>query len=135
MNKKEIDKLIPQAYQALIDLNVAKLNKNKYVYEISSTFKGYISNFGAAITMGSFKAAIAFFSRPNDNNRTKEDRSCLAKAIYYLITGKEETKDNNLLTWACEDELNEQEKREQVLNCVIALKLAMNRFKIPETEE
>ncbi len=128
MNKQEIDRLIPIAYEALKEVGIAE-EKNDH-FEIVSTFRGYISSFGAAITMGSFKAAIAFFSK---EGKTKEKRFLLVDAIYYVLKKEkpctEKGKETNLMKEVlnCKDETK---LKEEVLNASIALKLAMNMYTI-----
>ena len=82
MNKAVIDDLIPKAYTALEDFGIAN-NKG----EIIKTFRGYISSFGAAIVMGSLRAAIAFNSKNKD---TGLERNRLMMIIYYLVTNSKE---------------------------------------------
>ncbi len=129
MNKKEIDKLIPIAYESLKAVGIAKcLNDGEY--SISKTFRGYISSFGAAITMGSFKAAVVYFSK-DTTGKTNDDRFLLVDSIYYVLKNKKPDKDN-LITLACGCDTVESENKlkEEVINAAIAIKLAMNMYKL-----
>ncbi len=125
MNKKEIDRLIPLASQALVACGIAGKDPAGH-YQIPKAFRGYISSFGAAITMGSLRSAVAFFSR--DSNKTKEPRGLLMNAIYMLLTAKTATESENLLTYVCAEQASEALLKEQILNSAIALKLAMNLY-------
>ncbi len=123
MNKKEIDRMIPLAYEALKSCGMAK-NDDTGNYTIPRAFRGYISSFGAAITMGSLCSAVAFFSRESGN--TKEPRGLMMNAIYQLLEGKSATEQENLLSLVCENRIPEDVLKESILNAAIALKLAMN---------
>ncbi len=123
MNKKEIDRLIPLAYQALIDCGIAQKD-DEAGYRMAKTFRGYIAGFGAALTMGSITSAVAFFSR--DSKNTKEPRGLMMKAIYLLLRGEMPTEQDNLLKYVCSNQVPEAQLKEQILNAAIALKLAMN---------
>ncbi len=122
MNKQAIDKYIPMAYKVLEDTKIAKNG------EINKTFRSYISSFGAAITMGSLRAAVAFFSK--DGADSKEDKALLMKAVYKLIPKKDGINAPNLLAYICDQNINEAEVKEDILNAAIALKLAMNMYKL-----
>lgn len=132
MNKKRIEELIPKAYEALKNAGIAKLNEDTKLTEISKTFRGYISSFGAAIAMGSLKAAIAFYSKQEG---ALKSRDTLIKIIYVLINDNSNVTDfNNIPQTALYDYVdkapNESEVKEEIYNAAIALKLAMNLYKI-----
>lgn len=131
MNKKIIDDLIPRAYKALEEFGVAARNKKTNALEIDKTFRGYISSFGAAVAMGSLKAAVAFYSQ---QNKAMKDRDTLIKIIYALITGSrsDEITQTSLFEYI-EDKISkgkESEVKEEIYNAAIAVKLAMNLYKL-----
>jgi len=126
MNKAEIDRYLPQAYLALQEFGIAKSGK------VSGTFRGYISSFGASITMGSLRAAIAFHSQQNN---ALLPRDSLMKALYYLITepaSVAEVESTSLLRYVFDHPEKEAEITEHIYNASIALKLAMNMYVIAE---
>ena len=132
MNKKSINDNIGIAYDALRECKIAEGNK------INKTFRGQISTFGAAVTMGSLLPAIAFFS---DDGGSSVKRTKLLNAIYYVIkkSKNENVSANNLnvtdlfkYVRSCKE--NEDQCKEDVLNAAIALKLAMNMYELIEAD-
>ena len=79
MNKKRVDQWIPKAKEALEAVGIAEKGK------ISKGFRGQIASFGAAVVMGSFKSAVAFFSK---NGGSKTEREKLVEAMYFVIKGE-----------------------------------------------
>ena len=125
MNKRKVEALLPQALAALNDTHCRIVENNK----ISKTYRGQISSFGAAITMGSFKAAVAFFSVKADNG-TGVDRSRLIAAMNFIVHGQWKDPSDilkNILNLSG-NQLNEE--REAFINAALALKLAMNAFEL-----
>lgn len=128
MNKNKINQEMQLAYEALAETGIA--NKKG---EIEKNFRGQISSFGAAITMGSLLAAIAFFSK--DAN-AEVSRSKLLDAVLYVLkkqgTVKEETA--GLFDYAQEyvEQGMEAVCREEIINAAIAIKLAMNLYTLVE---
>lgn len=120
MNKKTIDAYLPKAYKLLSDSCVAENN------EMPKMFRGYISSFGAAITMGSLKAAVAAYSAQGG---AKNPRENLVKIIYALICEKEYKDVGNKDLYDYVVELNDDKMaKEKILNAAIAVKLAMNMY-------
>ncbi len=119
MNKKWIDDHIDNAYRALKHVEIVKNGK------IDKTYRGQLSTFGAAITMGSLLPAIAFFSTDGESS---VDRSKLLKAIARVLN------QNNLYDYAQKkiNEGNANSCKEEILNAAIALKLAMNLYEFTE---
>ena len=127
MNKKRVDQWVGTARDALIYCGIAKNGK------IDKNFRSQISAFGAAVIMGSFKAAVAFYSKQGNADT---DRSALLKAIYYIINGKEaynnlhghhKTPGELIFDSVCAaDDLDAMQAA--YLDASIALKLAMNFF-------
>lgn len=123
MNKKEVNLMLADAHKAIKDHIQEKNGK------VKSGFWGQISSFGAAITGGSLPAAILFFS---EKGGAEVDRSKIVKAIYYILNKKEGVIDNtmkSLFDYVKDYEgPKKKEKKENVINAAIALKLALNLF-------
>ena len=129
MNKNRVDQYLPRAIEAL-DSEHCKISNVKG--ELSKTFRGQISSFGAAITMGSFKAAVAFLASDSQNESSKISRSKLLQAIDYVIDSKlDKPRDAKTI---CIDIFNERDAgkinaiEEKYIDASIALKLAMNAY-------
>jgi CRISPR-associated protein Cmr5 len=82
-----VDHLIGRAVGILRDVGIVQEDENNKLY-ILKTFRGQISSFGAAITMGSLTSAVAFYS---DKGGSDTDRYRLMNAIYLLVEEDEET--------------------------------------------
>ena len=80
MNKREIDRLLPKAYEAIKAYQISDKDNN-----LSKTFRGQISAFGASVSMGSLLSAVAFFSAKGSS---EVERPRLMKAVYELMTGE-----------------------------------------------
>ena len=129
MDKKKVDALIPMAVDVLKDVGIANDNN-----EINRAFRGQISTFGAAIINGSLISAVAFFS--NDSESVKVKRSKLMDAIYMLIkNNKDNIEKNALFSYVKDTTEPEMDKREKIINAAIALKLAMNIYKLSGNED
>lgn len=140
MDKRKVDQMIPIALQALVNENCnireKENEKEVFVNKIKKTYRSQISSFGAAVTMGSFKAAIAFFSKDVEKGIS---RSELIRAMYYIIHYAE-GQDNDRNWKTAEAILGEiisisdrdtlSKTKESFLNASIALKLAMNAFEL-----
>lgn len=127
MNKKEVDRMLPKAY-TVINETIAENGR------VESGFRGQISTFGAAITMGSLLSTVSFFSEQAGG---AVDRAQITKAICQIIG--ETTNDQVDLFDFLKGEIypaghysweKEQYYKEKVVNAVIALKLALNLFDI-----
>ena len=126
MNKTAIDRNLSYAYQGIID---AKISQNG---KVNKSYRGQISTLGAAITMGSVKSAICFFSEKANNN-SDVDRSKLLDAIYYVLRNSEDTKEKyknveNLKSYVLNSDSDKEALKEDIVNAAIAIKLAMNLF-------
>ncbi|MBO7254714.1 MAG: hypothetical protein J6V36_05375 [Clostridia bacterium] len=107
--------------------------KKNYYGTIPKTFRGHISSFGAAVTMGSFKAAVAFFSQQAG---AKVERHALLETMYYITN----ITDNSWKSAQkiAEEIINKTDKAEinkmkdDFINASLALKLAMNAFELVE---
>lgn len=139
MNKHEIDRLLPDAYNAILTGGFIKDGK------IDPAFRSQISAYGAAVANGSLLAATAFFSKKGNAD---VDRSLLMNAINELMCGRyiqdgQKKKDNLFATitalQAEKKDVAENEKRylqniikEQVMMCATALKLSFNLFNLED---
>jgi len=121
-DKGRIDRLIPLAYTALADVGIAEKGA------VKKTWNGQISTFGAAITMGSLQSAVAYFS-----NAAKGDvnRTLLLKAIRFLLEKGLEYKP---IEWENISAASPTIQRD-VLNCAVALKLAMNLYRLDTNDD
>ena len=120
IDKARVDKLISEAPKALEDAKIAidgKLDKG---------YRGQISAFGAAISMGSVLSAVAFFNKDgsdkdHDDQRKESNysRSKLMRAIELLLKQKK----NSLPEYT-----QQKEAKSEILHAAIALKLAMSLY-------
>ena len=120
MNKKRVDQWIPKAKEALEKVGIAKEG------QIPKGFRGQIASFGAAVVMGSFKSAVAFFAKKGSS---KTERQKLLEAMYYVMTDGETSED--IFAEICKAEKDWQN---DFIDASIALKLAMNFFELTTKE-
>lgn len=137
MNKKRVDTLLPQAYEILKNDCVGIASKGK----INKAYRGQIASFGSAMMNGSLLSAVAFFSVPAKKKGISREK--LMKAIYCLIhQEKNEEELEKLMRGEPFQALFEEVKKaknthqikEEVENCAIALKLAMNLYQLIDDE-
>lgn len=122
MNKKYIDQMIPVAYEKLESCKIAENGI------INKAFRGQISSFGAAMTTGSLLATVAFFQ---NQGSAVVHREYLNKAIFEMIKQVEGTgSSNNLYEYVQQN--NSIETKEKIVDCAIAIKLAMNLYGFKE---
>jgi len=124
MNKKRVDEWIPKAKEALQKFGIATKDG-----KINSTYRGQISAFGAAIIMGSFKSAIAFYSNKGSSDT---ERPALIRAMYYIVT--DEIKDISEIYDSIIKTADVKQLQEKFVDASIALKLAMNFFDMGKKE-
>lgn len=124
MNKERVNEWIPKAYEAIREV---KIEENGMV---DKSFRGQISTFGAAISMGSLSAAIAFFS---DAGSASVDRTKLMKALNRMLNPKGSS-DFYFYVKDRIDKGQEEQCREDVIHAAIALKLAMNLYPLKDKE-
>ena len=123
MNKQRVNDWIASAAKALEEVGVVKDG------EFNSTFRGQISTFGAAVTMGSLKAAVAFFSQQGNASVHREQ---LLQAMYCVIKG-EIKEPKEIFQYICQND--NVQTRDQFIDAAIALKLAMNLYHRVEEEK
>lgn len=121
MNKQLVDSLLFPAAEKLEKYDIVQNGK------ISKTFRGQISTFGAAVSMGSLLSAVAFFSAKGG---ASVDRQNLMKAINHLLIQEFEYEEREVLmdTLRNAKSKSPQQKKQDVVHCAIALKLAMNLY-------
>lgn len=132
-NKIRTDSYIPEAIKALEACDIAKDGK------IDSSYRGQISSFGAAVTIGSFKQAVAFFAQDAKSGDSKINRSDLILAIDYVInpgkyTEEKITNKKDKINVIKEDILKMKDPAElkalenRYLDAAVALKVAMGVY-------
>lgn len=131
MNKKIINQEMQYAYDALAESGIAKDGK------IEKTYRGQISSFGAAVTMGSLLPAIAFFSKDAESGQKEGSdvqRSKLMKAVLCVLKKDDKAAKNveTLYDYAFKED--KDIAKENILNAAIALKLAMNLYVLEESK-
>ena len=122
MNKNTVNEWITPAYKALEKYGIAVNGK------IKKTFRGQISTFGAAISTGSLRAAVAFFS---DAGSATVRRDKLMEAILDILK-EQKIADSSYVNLYQYVDQNELEAKDPILNATIALKLAMNLYCLVE---
>ena len=131
MNKRKVEYYLSKSIEALNDDNCKIVKKIKnddgtIKTNIDKTFRGYISSFGAAVTMGSFKAAVAFFSTQSGAEQPRQE---LIRLLWFLT--KDEWKDAQEISQKISEDNDELNRlKEEFLNASIAVKLAMNAFNL-----
>ncbi len=122
MNKQRVNDWIAPAADALTITGIAAEGA------INSRFRTQISSFGAAVTMGSLKAAAAFFA---DQGSSSIPRQLLLSAMYYVITG-ENLEPKAVFSYICQHD--DVYTRELFIDAAIALKLAMSLYELAEED-
>ena len=132
MSVKQINEWIGFAQEALIKCKIANEKK-----EIEKNFRGQISSFGAAISMGNLKSAIAFFAQQKSADVPREK---LLFAICYVLQrgvnnlaekdiDMDKIKDASaIFTYVCQHDRDSIALKNKFLDASVALKLAMNLF-------
>lgn len=126
MNKRRVDGMIPLAYEVLKEVQIVEKDGT-----IDKSYRGQISSFGAAVAMGSLLSAVSYFSQ---QNRAAVDRSKLMTAIHMLMNkengrgGDEKSDPLALFNYVRKD--SGMAAKELILDCAVALKLAMNLYNL-----
>lgn len=118
MNRAMINDEVVVAYDVLKKSEIVEKGK------IKKTWRGQVSTFGAAVTMGSLIPAVAFFS---DQGGAIVKRQCIMDAILEIMKKSGIVPDTYQTLFEYVKDQGEQCK-EEVLNAAIALKLAMNLY-------
>ena len=129
MSIQRVNDWIVYGKEALIALGIAENGK------IVKTFRGQISSFGAAVSMGNLKSAVAFFSEQAGASVPREN---LLRAICYVLQrdqGAEaeaihpkNIKTDKIFDYICAHE--SVQLKNKFLDASVALKLAMNLFEL-----
>jgi CRISPR-associated protein Cmr5 len=122
MDKSRINKLLPAAYDVLKEVGIAN-----EAGEINKTWRGQISSFGAAVTMGSLLSAISFFSSKGGSD---VDRKLLMDAILKLLPQGNVAETKSLFKYVRSNSDREQAVKHEVLEAAVALKIAMNLYEL-----
>ena len=142
MNKKRVDELIPAAYLKIKTVGIADENG-----VIEENYRGQISSFGSALTMGSLLSAVAFFC---DKGSSEAERPKLMQAIWLLLDypgfnrapSPDEKEGGKVIKTSAQIDAeklfseisrSEREKRlmkAKIIDAAIALKLAMNLYRL-----
>ena len=88
MSMQRINSWIAYGKEALHEIGIAEDGK------IVKTFRGQISSFGAAVSMGNLKSAVAFFSEQAGASVPRENLLC---AIWFVLKRSEGIKKEDIL--------------------------------------
>lgn len=127
MDKNRINRLLPIAVEVI---------KKELSEPIPNEFRGYIASFGAAVTMGSLPAAVAYYSAASKN--AKEDRTKLPVMIFEVLKGENAAITVDTLFEYVTSFKNDNESlaiKEDVLHAAIAIKLGLNLFEIESKDK
>lgn len=125
MNK--IEKYIPIALKVLADKDLGIVKNN----EISSTYNGYISSFGASIISSGLLPTFIFYSKSAESTKDA-DRSLIPKAIEKMLKEIKFLDNNENLNEKIIHNFNDARLRQKIQECAIALKLAIRTY--PQTK-
>lgn len=134
MNKRRVDGMIPAACEALT-MHLAKDGK------INKAYRGAVSSFGAAVIMGSILSAAAYYNDPDPDGKKAPgeivDKNKVSLVLYDTLKKSEygtEITEKTLYDYVvnCCKEGNVQRVmcKELVCDAAVAVKLAMNLFKL-----
>jgi CRISPR-associated protein Cmr5 len=137
MNKRKVDKLIPNAYEVLKTAEIVERDKDgNPTNKIDTAWRGQVASFGASIAQGSLLAAVSFFSKKSEKTKV-DDRSKLTEAIFKLIEDADKNGTPRLFEYVRKkkDAGKEREAKENILNAAVALKLAMNLYDLGKGDD
>ena len=127
MSMQRINSWIAYGKEALHEIGIAEDGK------IVKTFRGQISSFGAAVSMGNLKSAVAFFSEQAGASVPREN---LLRAIWFVLKRSEgikkedilnePIKTNEIFDYVCKND--SIALKNDFLDAAVAIKLAMNLF-------
>ena len=134
MSKKKVEEYLSVAIDAIKVCKIAKEGK------VIRTYRSNISGFGAAVAMGSFKAAVAFYS---SDAKTEGDvkRSKLIQAMDYIVRSAEQKleaptiREVPTILEKIVGLPSDRLIKEQYLDASIALKLAMNTYELIDPDK
>lgn len=124
MNRRKIEALIPRAME-LIGKKKELFSGNSNPPKIERKFKGYIDGMGPSIILAGMRQTICFYSEEKENT----NRDVILKLLEELL-GIENLKDqatNPRMT-----SIDYRKLRNQLMEGIVALKLALKTFSIEE---
>lgn len=130
MKKNRVEKYLVTAIEAL-DSNHSKIANADD--KIVKAYRSQISSFGAAVSMGSFKSAVAYMAADSQNEKSKVKRSKLLQAIDYVVMRESNYEIRDAKT-ICKEIVNNSnpseisEMKDKYIDASIAIKLAMNAY-------
>lgn len=141
MNKKKIEKMLPVALKVLQEEKCGI--KDEKTGKIDKSYRSAISSFGAAVTMGSFRAAVSFFSKDAEKGDSGIKRSLLLRAMDHVVHPdkewcklKEAAKEiQAIVIHALNTSTNIRQMQDDYLHAAVALKLAMNAFDMSDEKK
>lgn len=127
MSIQRVNDWIIYGKEALLALGIAENGT------VVKTFRGQISSFGAAVSMGNLKSAVAFFSEQAGAAVPRQD---LLRAICYILhrganknaasLDARSIQTDQIFDYVCAND--SVQLKNKFLDASIALKLAMNLF-------
>ena len=131
----KLDEKIVYAVKVLKDEGIVVIDEDNSEY-IEKTFRGQISSFGAAVTMGSLLSAVAFYSQKGG---ASTDRPKLMSAIYTIMKeelnkeGKSVPTEKSSLEYVIGNDTDTI--KDKVIDAAVALKLAMNVYELRKVKK
>jgi hypothetical protein len=130
---RKIEKLIPFAVEAI---SKSKIADSAGIVE--KAFKGYIASLGAGLVLIGILPTLAMYSEAQGNNNKKGDTGKILDALFIIIKDihkSESINEADLFHYSLA-KMDNTEYREiftnELLNAVIALKLALRTFKFSD---
>jgi len=139
MSKWRIEEYIPLAYDALRVCGIVRENN-----KVDKALRGQIASFGAAVSMGSLLAAIAFFNKASDSGVATE-RQRLMRTVHAVLLMSDGVPATSIAVDELEKRLfnrvmqsNDEERnllRERIMDAAVAIRLAMNLYDLGRETE
>ena len=141
MNKKKIEKMLPVALKVLQEDKCGI--KDEKTGKINKSYRSAISSFGAAVTMGSFRAAVSFFSADAEKGDSGISRSLLLRAMDHVVNPKKVWSEKSkakeevqaIVIHTLDTRTDIRKMQDDYLHAAVALKLAMNAFDMSENQD
>lgn len=135
MNTKRVDALLEKAMETIDDAMPEYSIFTKDTKSINGSYRSAISSFGAAITLGSFKAAVAFFSQDADSGKSGIQRSRLLSLMYHVLTDEWKAPSEICAEVIGYDRDRERVMKQEFICAAVALKLSMNAFDLKKPKK
>ena len=123
--KKVTPQQIKDAREILEKVNIIDEDKT-----VSNEYRGYIASFGASISQSGLVPSVAFFENKNANSQ--KERPKVMKAILLMINNKKDDYET-LLDYILDNKIDDNNLvnlQRKIIQAAIALKLAMNTYKV-----